>query len=127
MKTSNQLTTGFALLIGSIFLLSGPAWSDAKGKKEKDETKEAVEMSKTAKVTAEQAIKTATEKVAGKVVEAELERKHDKAVWEVEIVGADDKITEVHVDADTGAVIDTEEKGAEKKHEGKGKGKSKKD
>jgi hypothetical protein len=42
----------------------------------------------------------------------------------VEIVGADDKITEVHVDADTGAVIDTEVKGAEKK-ESKGKGKKK--
>ncbi|TAJ30991.1 MAG: hypothetical protein EPO64_02715, partial [Nitrospirae bacterium] len=110
------------------FVLSGPAWSDNKDKKEKNEVKEAVEMSKTAKVTVEQAIKTATEKVAGKVIEAELERKHDKAVWEVEIVGADDKVTEVHVDADSGVVIDTEEKGAEKKEQkGKGKGKGKKD
>jgi uncharacterized membrane protein YkoI len=102
-------------------VLSAPAWSGEK--KEMDETKKAVEMSKTAKVTVEQAIKTATEKVAGKVIEAELEKKHDKAVWEVEIVGADDKVKEVHVDADTGAVIDVEEKGAEKKSEKKGKGK----
>ncbi len=124
MTITGKMATGLALLVGSVLVLSGPAWSDAKGKKEKDETKEAVEMSKTAKVTVEQAIKTASEKVAGKVIEAELERKHDKAVWEVEIVGADDKVMEVHVDADTGAVIDTEEKGAEKKeHKGKGKGK----
>ena len=115
VNITGKMTAGLAVLVGSVLVLSGPAWSDAKGKKEKDETKEAVEMSKTAKVTVEQAIKTATEKVAGKVIEAELERKHDKAVWEVEIVGADDKVTEVHIDADTGAVIDTEEKGAEKK------------
>lgn len=121
MKITGRTAIGLALLMGSVLMLSGPAWSDVKGKKEKDETKEAVEMSKTTKVTVEQAIKTASEKVAGKVIEAELERKHDKAVWEVEIVGADDKVTEVHIDADTGAVIDTEEKGTEKKKESKGK------
>lgn len=110
-----------AAFVGSVLVLSAPAWSGEK--KEMDETKKAVEMSKTAKVTVEQAIKTATEKVAGKVIEAELEKKHDKAVWEVEIVGADDKVKEVHVDADTGAVIDVEEKGAEKKSEKKRKGK----
>src|SRR2546430_1230323 len=72
------------------------------------------------KVTVEQAIKTATEKLAGKVIEAELEKKHGKAVWEVEIVGEDGKVTEVHVDADSGAVIDMEAK-EEKEHKGKGK------
>ena len=111
-----------AILVGSVFALSVPAWSGEKGEKEMDETKEAVEMSKTAKVTVEQAIKTATEKMAGKVIEAELEKKHGKAVWEVEIVGEDGKVTEVHVDADSGAVIDTEVK-EEKEHKGKGKGK----
>ncbi len=126
MTTTGKLTTGLALLVGSLLVFGGPAWSGSKNKKEKDETKEAVEMSKTAKVTVEQAIKTAQEKVAGKVIEAELERKHDKTVWEVEIVGADDKVTEVHIDADSGAVIDTEMKGAEKK-ESKGKGTAKKD
>lgn len=118
MLSMRTMVMGMALLAGGILAVSGPAWSGDKGKK--DETKEAVEMSKTAKVTVEQAIKTATEKVQGKVIEAELERKHDRAVWEVEIVGADDKVTEVHIDADSGAVIDTEEKGMEKKKE-KGK------
>ncbi|MBI4401156.1 MAG: PepSY domain-containing protein [Nitrospirae bacterium] len=121
-RTMLTVAAAVAITIGSILALSGPAWSDEKGgKKEKDETKEAVEMSKTAKVTVEQAIKTATEKVAGKVIEAELERKHDKAVWEVEIVGADDKVSEVHVDADSGAVIDVEEKKGEAKKEKEGK------
>lgn len=113
---------GFAVLVGSVLALSAPAWGDEKGKKEMDETKEAVEMSKTAKVTADQAIKTASEKVAGKVIEAELEKKHGTAVWEVEIVGEDGKVTEVHVDANSGTVIDTEVK-EEKEHKGTGKGK----
>ncbi len=116
----SKLMIGLALLAGSMLLFGGPAWSGGKDK-QKDETKEAVAMSKTAKVTIEQAIKTAQEKVPGKVIEAELEREHDRAVWEVEIVGADDKVTEVHIDADSGAVIDTEMKGEEKKGKGKGK------
>jgi len=124
MKITGRRSGLLVALIGLALVLSVPVWADSKDKgKEKEETKEVIEMSKTAKVTVEQAIKTATEKVAGKVIEAELERKHDRAVWEVEIVGADDKVTEVHIDADTGAVIDTEMKGEGKKHEKKGKGK----
>ena len=61
---------------------------------------------KDAKVTIDQAIKTASEKAPGTVVEAELEKKHGKTVWEVEVLGADGKVTEVHIDAATGAVID---------------------
>ena len=124
MKITGRRSGLLVALIGLALVLSVPVWADSKDKgKEKEETKEVIEMSKTAKVTVEQAIKTATEKVAGKVIEAELERKHDRAVWEVEIVGADDKVTEVHIDADTGDVIDTEMKGEGKKHEKKGKGK----
>lgn len=119
MKIVGRVLT---VLAGSVLALSAPAWSDDNGKKEMDETREAVELSKTAKVTVEQAIKIATEKVAGKVIEAELEKKHGKAVWEVEIVGEDGKVTEVHVDADSGAVVAAEEK-KEKEHKGKGKGK----
>jgi hypothetical protein len=68
---------------------------------------------------AEQAIKTAMDKVPGTVVEAELEKKHGKTVWEVEILGADGKVTEVHIDAANGTVIDTEAK--KEKHEDKKK------
>lgn len=96
-----------AVVMGSMLLFSGPAWSDDKGKKE--EVKEAIEMASAAKVTIQQAIKTASEKVAGKVVEAELEKKHNKLVWEVEVVTANNKLMEVHIDAETGAVIDVEE------------------
>jgi uncharacterized membrane protein YkoI len=102
-----------SLLAGSLLLGFGTtAWSD-------DKEGNIADLVKDAKVTAEQAIKTAMEKVPGTVVEAELEKKHGKTVWEVEILGADGKVTEVHIDAATGTVIDTEAK--KEKHEDKKK------
>jgi len=116
-----QLVGMLAVAIGAVLVLNGPAWSDEKGKGKKDESKETVEMAAAAKVTIDQAIKTASEKVPGKVVEAELEKKHDKLVWEVEVVTAENKVMEVHIDAESGAVIEVEEEKPEKdmKHEKK--------
>lgn len=68
-----------------------------------------IEMAAAAKVTIDEAIKTASEKIAGKIIEAELERKHNRLVWEVEVLTAENKVMEVHIDAETGAVIDVEE------------------
>jgi uncharacterized membrane protein YkoI len=103
-----------ALAIGVVLVLNGPAWSDQKGKGKKDESKETVEMAVKAKVTIDQAIKTASEKVPGKVVEAELEKKHNALVWEVEVVTAENKVMEIHIDGESGVVIDVEEEKPEK-------------
>jgi len=99
------------LTIGTVLAFTVPAWSD----KKKDEEGDIAALAKDAKVTIDQAIKTATEKVPGMVVEAELEKKHDKAIWEVEVLGANGKVTEVHIDAATGAVIDVEAKDKKEK------------
>ena len=109
-----QLVGMLALVVGMILALNGPVWSDQKGKGKKDESRETVEMAAKAKVTIDEAIKTASEKVAGKVVEAELEKKHGTLVWEVEVVTAENKVMEVHIDAESGAVIDVEEEKPEK-------------
>jgi uncharacterized membrane protein YkoI len=109
-----QLFGMMVLALGTVLVLNGPAWSDQKGKGKKDESKETVEMAAAAKVTIDQAIKTATEKIPGKVVEAELEKKHGTLVWEVEVVTAENKVMEVHIDAESGAVIDVEEEKPEK-------------
>ena len=122
MKVAGRRIVLLVALIGSALVLNVPAWSDEKGHEE-DESKVA-DLAKTAKVTIQDAIKTASEKMAGTVIEAELERKHGKIIWEVEIMRADGKVTEVHIDAASGAVIDTEEKKSkEKKHEKKKEGK----
>ena len=101
-----------ASVVGLVFALGSGAWADDKDSKITDLVKDA-------KVAIDQAIKTASEKVPGTVVEAELEKKHGKTVWEVEVLGADGNVTEVHIDAATGAVIDTEAKKDEKKKEGR--------
>jgi len=102
-----KLLGGMATALCMTIALCDPAWSDDKGKT--NEVKEAVEMAAAAKVTIDQAIKTASKKVSGKVIEAELEKKHNKLIWEVEVVTAENKLMEVHIDAETGAVIDVEE------------------
>lgn len=109
-----QIVGMVAVAIGVVLVLNGPVWSDPKGKGKKDESKETVEMASRAKVTIEQAIKTASERVPGKLVEAELEKKHGTLVWEVEVVTAENKVVEVHIDAESGAVIDVEEEKPEK-------------
>ena len=76
-------------LVGSVLLFSMPAWSDSKGKKDKEADTKVTDLVKDATITIDQAIKTATEKVQGTVVEAELEKEHGKTVWEVEVLGAD--------------------------------------
>jgi uncharacterized membrane protein YkoI len=111
---------GAALVAGTLLVLGGTALAEKKGEKgEKHKNK--VEMAETAKVTIDQAVKTASEKVPGKIIEAELEKKHDKTVWEVEILTDDKTMKEVHIDADSGAVIDVEDKGKDKEHKGGGK------
>ena len=109
-----QLLGIMALAIATVLVVNGLALSDQKGKGKKDEVKETVEMAATAKVTIDQAIKTASEKVPGKVVEAELEKKHNTLVWEIEIVTGENKVMEVHIDAESGAVIEVEEEKPEK-------------
>ena len=112
MKRLVGTTTG--VLIGAMLVLSGPSWSGEKEKMKKDESTEAIEMAAAATVTIDQAIKAASEKVTGKVVEAELEQQHDKPVWEVKVVTAENTVMEVHINAGTGAVIDVEEETQEK-------------
>jgi len=116
-----QLVGMMAVAICGMLVLNGPAWGDQKGKGKIDESKETVEMAAKAKVTIDQAIKTASEKVPGKVVEAELEKKHDTLVWEVEVVTTENKVMEVHIDPESGAVIDVEAEKSkkDKKHEKK--------
>ncbi len=109
MRTWGIITAG---VVGLLFALGSSAWADDKEGKITDLVKDA-------KVTIDQAIKTASEKVPGTVVEAELEKKHGKTVWEVEVLGSDGNVTEVHIDAASGGLIDTEAKKDEKKKAGR--------
>lgn len=68
-----------------------------------------VEMTTTAKVSVHEAVKIASEQAPGTIFDTELKQKHDKLVWEVKQVILGRKVLEVHIDAQTGAVIDVKE------------------
>lgn len=53
----------------------------------------------------EQALEIASAETDGLVIEAELERKRGKAVWEIETVGSDNDKREIHIDATTGELL----------------------
>jgi uncharacterized membrane protein YkoI len=99
-----------AVVIGVISIVGGMVWSAEKDKHKEEDAKQLVAMAMAAKITIEEAMKTALESFPGKVVEAELEKKQDKTVWEVEILTPEQGIMSVYVDADSGSVITTDEK-----------------
>ncbi|HSA84563.1 MAG TPA: PepSY domain-containing protein [Nitrospira sp.] len=111
MKERSENMVAFVMLMaaGSLVAVGGTAYGNEQKKTGK------AEMAAAATVTIDQAVKTASEKVSGKVIEAELEHKHNKLVWEVEVVTAENKVMEVHIDAESGAVIDVEEETAKPK------------
>ena len=101
-KFYNALALATLMLAAGTLTDAGSVY--AGGKKEK------AEMADAAKVTIDQAAKSATEKAGGKVIEAELEKKHGKVIWEVKTVDPDGKVTETHIDAESGAVIESKGK-----------------
>lgn len=83
------------------------------------------EKAKAASISITQAIAAANNHVPGTVLEAEFEAKEDQSFWEVEIATDDDKLMEVKVDSQTGAILSSDEEKPEhdQKHKGKKKGK----
>lgn len=81
--------------------------------KQKDDDGEDEEVSaeerKNVKVSAEQARRTALERVAGTVIEEELEKENGRIVYSFEIRDKDKKVFDVEVDAETGAIVNVEE------------------
>lgn len=101
---------------------------------EEDSAKEKAEAGKLqaqAKITRADAEKVALAKVpGGKVKEAELENEDGRLVWSIDCVTPDTRdITEVLVDAKTGAVVSIEKEtpGAEAREKAEEKGKEDKD
>ena len=84
---------------------------------EENDTQNQAELAKQAKITEEEATKTALEKVPGTVNEVELEDEDGTIVYGFEIVSTDGTQQDVKVDAQTGKIVkveaDDEENGEE--------------
>jgi len=76
---------------------------------EEEEAKEKLELAGQVKIPFDQAAQTAVQKVAGKVIEVELEKADGKVVWEVEILTAEGKLEELYVDAVAGGLVEVKE------------------
>ena len=108
--SKNLLVIG-GVVLGVILGVGGMVWSSDKQKAQNEKNaKQAVAIAMSAKITIDQAIKTATDNFAGQVIEAELKNMHDRAVWEVEVLTAEQGIMGVRIDAQSGSVILTEER-----------------
>ncbi len=89
--------TTLVLMVATGFAIGGEARMGQKGTEP------------TAGMSIEEAVKAATQKYPGKVLEAELEDEDGAVLWEMEILTADGKKLEVQVDSRTGEVLASEE------------------
>lgn len=92
--------------------------------KSSDDILEKAGQARTAAITMEQAVKIATEHVAGTPIEVEFEMDETQPYWEVEVVTQEAKVMKVQVNSESGAVMASEEKEnkEKQKHKRKGKG-----
>jgi hypothetical protein len=99
------------LIVGMVIGLAGivgeMVWSADKGKFKEVEV---IAMATSTKITIGGAVETALASTEGQAIQAELERRGDKTVWNVKILTAEESITAVYVDAVSGKVLMTEEK-----------------
>lgn len=112
VMTNKSFTTWRAILIaGMVIGLAGivgeMVWSADKGKFKGGEV---FAMVTSTKITIGGAVETALASTAGQAIQAELEKRGDKTVWNIEILTAEESITAVYVDAVSGEVLLTEEK-----------------
>jgi uncharacterized membrane protein YkoI len=100
------------MVIGLAGIVGEMVWSADKGKLNGVEV---IAMATSAKITIEGAVEATSGSIAGQVIEAKLEKRGDKTVWNVEVMTAEEAIMTVYVDAVSGAVMLTEEKMAGKR------------
>jgi len=94
-------------------LLTGCACE--KGESQNNREAKQARLAAQAKVSKDDAEKTALAKVPnGTIKEAEIEKEHGKLIWSFDVATPDTKdITEVNVDANTGAVVSVDKESAE--------------
>ncbi len=100
-------------IAGVVIILAGGVggflWSNQKENTNGPEGTQERAMATLATITIEEARKTALENFPGTVIEARLETKLNKNVWEVAIQTTEQGIMVVQVDAASGAVVTTDE------------------
>lgn len=97
-------------IVTSIIALSiagGAATLYAKKDREKSDINKA-SLVQEATLTIDDAIKVALADMPGKVIEAELEKDDGVMVWEIELVNNQNELYEFEIDANSGAILESE-------------------
>jgi uncharacterized membrane protein YkoI len=104
-----MMMTRRALLLASAALLSGAALASAEDDIDDDhnEARRAVEQGR-ARPLAE-ILSRIQPRLGGKVIGVELEREHERYIYELKVVTAGGKLREIYVDATTGEMLTSEE------------------
>ncbi|MDH4152882.1 MAG: PepSY domain-containing protein [Nitrospira sp.] len=104
------------LIAGTVIGLAGivgeMVWSGDNGKLQGAEV---IALATSTKITVDGAVETALGTMAGQVVEAKLEKRGDKTVWNIDILTTEEAIMTVCIDAVSGVMMLTEEKVSGKK------------
>lgn len=96
-----------ATVIGLAGIVGEMVWSGDNGKLQGAEV---IALATSTKITVDGAVETALGTMAGQVVEAKLERRGDKTVWNIDILTTEEAIMTVCIDAVSGVMMSTEEK-----------------
>lgn len=96
-----------ATVIGLAGIVGEMVWSGDNGKLQGAEV---IALATSTKITVDGAVETALGTMAGQVVEAKLEKRGDKTVWNIDILTTEEAIMTVCIDAVSGVMILTEEK-----------------
>lgn len=96
-----------ATVIGLAGIVGEMVWSGDNGKLQGAEV---IALATSTKITVDGAVETALGTMAGQVVEAKLERRGDKTVWNIDILTTEEAIMTVCIDAVSGVMMLTEEK-----------------
>ena len=96
-----------ATVIGLAGIVGEMVWSGDNGKLQGAEV---IALATSTKITVDGAVETALGTMAGQVVEAKLEKRGDKTVWNIDILTTEEAIMTVCIDAVSGVMMFTEEK-----------------
>jgi hypothetical protein len=105
-----------AFVLGTTSLaLAGERGEPQKGSTQLNAKTSPLDLPGLAKINFQQALDAALAKAPGAVIKAELEVENNILMYSFEIVGANKTLTEVEIDAGTGAVLGADDETAEAK------------
>lgn len=97
------------LILAAALLTASPAFADqGRGRSgDHDDARRAVELRQALPLT--RILEIAQGAVPGEIIEVELDHKHDRLIYEVDILTQTGRLRQVEIDAQTGAVLEVED------------------